>query len=104
MILEHYDKTHIQCTDEQFYNLEMIFKIISEDGLQYVSSEDIIKAFYENDDVYYAGKYLFESYNSKDLMNRYCNLVRLIYSYHYKISDKINNELIAILYDIWIVE
>ena len=100
MILTHYDNTYIQCDDEQFYNLEIIFKIIAEDGLEYISAEKIIEAFYMNDAIYYSGDFLFRSNNINNLMIRYCNLVILIYSYYYKINKSIENTLIQILHNI----
>lgn len=103
MILTHYDNTYIECTDEQFYNLETIFQIIEEDGLEYISPENIIEAFYENDDIYYSGKFLFESIKTDNLMIRYCNLVVLIYSYFYKVDEKIDATLMQILENIWYV-
>ena len=83
MFIQHYDKTFINCRNSQFdillYNCKILFGIYNKNILE----SDIINAFYENDNIYYSGKYLFESDKSLDKLNaNYCCLAKLIYKYY----------------------
>lgn len=83
MFIQHYDKDFINCRNSQFdilvYNCKILFGIYNKNILE----SDIINAFYENDDIYYSGKFLFKSDRALDeLYGNYCCLAKLIYKFY----------------------
>lgn len=91
MFLKHYDNTSIECTDDQFYSLAISTQILSEELLDYgkLKKKEVISAIYENDDIYYSAKFLFQSkipeYNNTV---RYFSLARLIYQFYYPYTNR----------------
>lgn len=84
MFLTHYDKSFINCSNIQMDRLVHITKLLF---FMYNESEitegEIIESFYKDNDVFYSGKFLFQSKKSLDELHaNYCNLARLIYIYY----------------------
>lgn len=96
MFIMHYDKNFINCTNMQFdilvYNCKILFGIYDKNILE----SDIIESFYQNDDIYYSGSYLFKSDKPLNQLNgNYCCLAKLIYKYYNK--NTYNTELDTIV-------
>lgn len=78
MILLHYNNTSISCTEEQYTALILSVQILSEETppFETISEKDIRNAIFNNDDIYYSLKYLFDSPVEHNM--KYFSIARLI--------------------------
>lgn len=80
MILLHYNNTSISCTEKQYTSLILSSQILSEEvpPFRTILEKDIRNAIFNNDDIYYSLKYLFDSKSSVENNMKYFSIARLI--------------------------
>ena len=101
MFICHYNNDFLSCSYECFdallHTTKFLFRIYNKNIIE----ADIIEAFYQNDNIFYAGKMLFESERMLyDLQKNYCNLAKLIFIFYTGINDEKLNNIVLNMYNI----